>query len=61
MGVTGQWALRRALDGMSTGCYTICQQIEFKLKKREIDLATSNTLEKIKRQTKTFTLKKGKK
>ena len=27
-GVTGWWALRRALDGMSTGCYTVCPQIE---------------------------------
>ena len=27
-GVTGWLALRRALDGMSTGCYTICGQIE---------------------------------
>ena len=24
--------MRRAFDGMSTGYYTICQQIEFKLK-----------------------------
>ena len=22
--VTGGWAMRRALDGMSTGCYSIC-------------------------------------
>ena len=26
--VTGWWALRGALDGMSTGCYSICWQIE---------------------------------
>ena len=31
-GVTGWRALRRALDGMSTGCYTICWQIELQLK-----------------------------
>ena len=29
-GVTGWQALRRAPDGMSTGCYTVCWQIEFK-------------------------------
>ena len=28
VGVTGWQALRWALDGMSTGCYTICWQIE---------------------------------
>ena len=32
-GKVGRWlgelVLRRALDGMSTGCYTICWQIEF--------------------------------
>ena len=26
--VTGWWALMGALDGMSTGCYSVCWQIE---------------------------------
>ena len=29
-GVTGLWALRRAVDGMNTECYTICWQTELK-------------------------------
>ena len=29
VGVTGWWALRGAQDGMSTGCYSICWQIEY--------------------------------
>ena len=28
VGVTGLWALRGILDGMSTGCYAVCWQIE---------------------------------
>ena len=28
VGVIGWWALRGTLDGMSTGCYSICWQIE---------------------------------
>ena len=28
LGVTGWRALRWALDGMSTGCYSVCWQIE---------------------------------
>ena len=28
VGVTGWRALRGALDGMSTGCYSVCWQIE---------------------------------
>ena len=32
-GVTWWQALRRTLDEMSTGCYTICWQIELQLKK----------------------------
>ena len=28
VGVTGWQALRWALDGMSTGCYSVCWQIE---------------------------------
>ena len=35
-GVTGWQALRGALDGMSTGCYAICWQIELQFKKRKI-------------------------
>ena len=27
--VTGWWALRGALDGISTGCYAVCWQIGF--------------------------------
>ena len=26
--VNGRWALRGAPDGMSTGCYSVCWQIE---------------------------------
>ena len=33
--VTGWWALRGALDGMSTGCYAACWQIELQLKKKK--------------------------
>ena len=33
--VTGWCPLRRALDGMSTGCYNVCWQIELKLKNRK--------------------------
>ena len=28
VGMTGWWALRGALDEMSTGCYSVCWQIE---------------------------------
>ena len=27
-GVAGQWALKRAFDGMSTGCLSVCWKIE---------------------------------
>ena len=47
-GVTGWWALRRALDGMSTGYYTICWQIEFKLKNKQQKIKVpSSTIIKI--------------
>ena len=32
-GVTEWWTVRRTLDGMSTGCYTVCCQIEFRFLK----------------------------
>ena len=33
--VTGWQSLRRVLDGISTGCYTICWQIKLQLKKKK--------------------------